>query len=161
MELCSEDSVHSIFAQVMRLHFIRTHSLLEKTGVYPGQPPLLFLLYKNNGQSQKELSNKMGIKPSTITVMINRMEKTDLIERKQDGKDQRISRIFITSNGMEVCKKLLVIHEEIEREVFSNFTSEEKVILRRLLMQVRDNLLNVCKDSSVCHHSQAIEDSLK
>lgn len=146
MEFCSEDSVHSIFAQVMRLQFCRTHTLLEELGLYPGQPPLLFLLYKKNGQSQKELSSKMGIKPSTLTVMIKRMEKLGLVSRHQDESDQRISRIFITEEGLELCKKVAVVHRQIEEESYLNFNMEEKILLKRLLMQVRDNLQKLCED---------------
>ncbi|SHH74224.1 DNA-binding transcriptional regulator, MarR family [Clostridium collagenovorans DSM 3089] len=144
-----DGTLQGVFSQVMRLHFLRTHSLLEKTGVYPGQPPLLYLLYKKNGRSQKELAEKMGVKPATIAVMIKRMEKNELLERKQDEKDQRVSRIFITDKGKEVCKNLIVIHKEIEEECFRNFTEEEKIILRRLLMQVRDNLQTICNGEKV------------
>ena len=146
MDLCSDESIRNIFAEVMRLHFLRSYSLLEKTGVYPGQPPLLFLLNKQNGQSQKELSDKLRVKPATTNVMIKRMEKSELVERRQDEKDQRISRIFITEKGLEVCNTLIKIHEEIEKECFANFTNEEIILMRRFLMQIRDNLLDVCKD---------------
>ena len=101
MECFSKDSVYGLFAELGRLHFLRTHSFLEKTGVYPGQPPLLFALYKENGQSQKDLAKKMRIKPATMTVMIKRMEKTNFIERNQDDNDQRISRIYITEKGIK------------------------------------------------------------
>ncbi len=42
----------------------------------------------------KELADKRKVKASTTTVMIKRMEKAGLVERKQDEKDQRVSRIF-------------------------------------------------------------------
>lgn len=147
-EISNDESLRHVFNQVMRLHFVRSHSLLEKTGVYPGQPPLLFSLYKHNGQSQRELADKLNVKASTIAVMIKRMEKTEVIVRKQDENDQRISRIFITDKGKEVCDKLKEIHEQIEEESFKNFTSEEKVLLRRLLIQVKDNLSEVCDRES-------------
>ncbi|HEY5523726.1 MAG TPA: MarR family transcriptional regulator [Clostridium sp.] len=141
MECFAKDSLYGLFAELGRLHFSRSHSFLEKTGVYPGQPPLLFALYKENGQSQKDLANKMRIKPATMTVMIKRMEKTNFIERSQDENDQRISRINITEKGIKVCEHLIVISKEIEKECFQNFTQDEKMLLRRLLMQMRDNLV--------------------
>lgn len=156
-EYGKEESLRQVFSQVMRLHFIRTHSLLEETGLYPGQPPLLFSLSHKNGQSQRELADNLKVKPSTVTVMIKRMEKTALIERKQDEDDQRISRIFITDEGREICNELISIYDRIENEAFANFTPEEKVILRRLLMQLRENLEEVCnkeksKAMDFCNH---------
>lgn len=150
-----EESLRYVFSQVMRLHFIRTHSLLEETGLYPGQPPLLFSLNKKNGQSQRELSENLNVKASTMAVMIKRMEKTGLIKREQDEKDQRISRIFITDAGREICEKLKTVHDQIEEEAFRNFTVEEKLLLRRLMMQLKENLEEACgkdKNISFCSH---------
>jgi len=134
------DSLQNIFYQVIRLHHQRSHMLLDKVGVYPGQPFLLFALYHSNGQSQKDLANKLNIKASTITIMVKRMEKGGLVERRQDLEDQRISRVYITEKGMEVCKEVEEIRKVIEAESFSNFTEEEQTILSKLLMKMRDNL---------------------
>ena len=87
--------------------------------------------------------------------MIKRMEKTGLIKREQDEKDQRISRIFITDSGREICEKLKAVHDQIEEEALRNFTIEEKLLLRRLMMQLRENLEEACgKDKNInfCNH---------
>jgi DNA-binding MarR family transcriptional regulator len=156
MEIFPKDSLYGLFAELGRLHFLRSHCFLEKTGVYPGQAPLLFSLYKENGQSQKELAKKMRIKPATMTVMIKRMEKTNFIERSQDENDQRISRIYITEKGIKICEELIVIKKGIEEECFQNFTQDEKILLRRLLMQMRDNLVIGCDKVK---ESQEMEDN--
>ncbi len=138
------DALHSVFREVNRLHHYRMHMLLENEDVYPGQPPLLFSLLGKNGQSQKDLADRLNVKPATITVMLRRMEKSKLVERRQDTEDQRISRVYLTERGGEVCRKLLSIMESIDRECFSGFTEEEKMLLRRLFMQIRDNLARAC-----------------
>ncbi|QUH19218.1 MarR family winged helix-turn-helix transcriptional regulator [Alkaliphilus sp. B6464] len=147
MDFHDPDSLQHIFYQVIRLHHQRSHMLLDKVGVYPGQPFLLFALYHRNGQSQKDLANKLNIKASTIATMVKRMEKVGLIERRQDFEDQRVSRVYITEKGMEVCKEVDKIRKVIEIESFSNFTEEEQMLLRRLLMQMRDNLKKACHNS--------------
>ncbi|WMJ80177.1 MarR family transcriptional regulator [Clostridium sp. MB40-C1] len=142
MNFCEHDSLYHIFIQVIRLHYHRTHILLEKVGVYPGQPPMLIALYHKDGQSQKELADKLKIKPSTITVMLRRMEKAQLVERRLDVEDQRVSRVYLTHQGKKICKEVKEIIQSIGSECFSGFTVEEKVLFRRLLMQMRDNLSN-------------------
>ena len=144
MEEINDDSLRHVFMQVIRLQFLRSHSLLENTGMYPGQPPFIFALKKKDGQSQKELADKRKVKASTTTVMIKRMEKAGLVERKQDEKDQRVSRIFLTDKGLEICNKVEEFNKELEKEFFLGFSEEEKIVLRRLLMQVRDNLKAGC-----------------
>lgn len=137
------DSLYHVFLQVIRLHYQRTHVMLDKIGVYPGQPPMLFTLFHKDGQSQKELANKLKIQPATITVMLKRMEKAGLVERRQDKEDQRIWRVHITEEGRKICAEVNEILKDIDEEMFKNFADEEKILLRRLFMQMRDNLLEV------------------
>lgn len=140
----SDDSLYAVFGQVIRFHYSRTHMLLEKIGVYPGQPPLIFILGRQDGQSQKELAEKLHIKAATITVMLNRMENAGLIERRSDENDQRVSRVYLTDFGKKLGVEVKESLKVIEAECFQNFSAEEKIILRRLLMQMRDNLVAVC-----------------
>lgn len=140
VEKIDKGSLYYIFLEILRLHHYRTHVLLEEIGIYPGQPPLLFILNKKDGQSQKEIAEKLKITPATLTVMLKRMEKVNLVERKQDVEDQRISRVYLTDRGREICNKAMEVIKNLEEECFGNFTVEEKIILRRLLMQMRDNL---------------------
>ncbi len=139
------NSLHDILLEVIRFHYCRTHKLLEKIGIYPGQPPMLLELQNKDGQSQSELARKLKIKPATVTVMINRMEKVGLLERRQDPDDKRISRIYLTQKGRNMCRELERVKQKIDSECLINFTVEEQILLRRLLMQVRDNLKMACE----------------
>lgn len=141
MEILSKDSLYYIFLEVIRFHYYRTHVLLEEIGVYPGQPPMLFILNQEDGLSQKELANKLKIKPSTITVMLKRMEKANLIVRKKDDKDQRVSRVYLTEKGKKVCEDTIKVVKQIERECFKDFTEEEKETLKSLFLKMKNNII--------------------
>ncbi|SHI65540.1 DNA-binding transcriptional regulator, MarR family [Clostridium cavendishii DSM 21758] len=143
MKCFNDDSLYSVFYRVIKLHYRTMHGMLDKIGIYPGQPPVLFSLYFKDGQSQKELADKIKVKPATITVMLSRMEKAELVTRKPDKDDQRVSRVFITDKGRETCEKVKEITKEAQEICFKNFTQEELIIIRRLFMQMKDNLLEV------------------
>lgn len=81
--------------------------------------------------------------------MAQRLEKNGIVERRQDENDQRKSRIFLTDKGKELCQELERIHSQITDECFKGLTTDEKVIFRRLLMQIRDNLTEVCKNADI------------
>lgn len=142
MGYCKEDSLYSIFGQVVKLNFQKMQIRLDKIGIYPGQPPVLFYLLKEDGQSQKELAQKIMIQPATITVMLKRMEKANIVERRVDSNDQRVVRVYLTDEGKKIGEKAKGIFEEMGKICFANFTKDEEIILRRLLMQMKDNLLN-------------------
>ncbi|KRQ88055.1 putative HTH-type transcriptional regulator YusO [Caloramator mitchellensis] len=146
MDNCNFDNLHQAFMMVIKLHYQRLHATLEKLGLYPGQPPMLFILYKNNGQSQRELAEKLHIKPATTTVMLTRLEKAGLVTRKQDELDQRISRVYLTDKGMEVCEVLKKVMGDLNEECFGNFSDDEKELLRNLLQKMADNLSNKCEN---------------
>lgn len=149
MNAIDENSLHVIFSKLIRLHFLRSHSYLDKIGIYPGQAPLLFTLKKKNGQSQKELSKKLSVTPATITVMVQRMEKNGYIRREVDENDKRITRIFINEKAIKICDELYKIHKEIEKECMINFKEADKIILIKLLNQVKENLMKSCDNNNI------------
>ena len=69
-------SMDFLLGQVSRLHRYRAHELLDRFGLYRGQPPLLFELWKQEGLTHTELAARLGITSATITRMIQRMEKS-------------------------------------------------------------------------------------
>lgn len=142
-------SLQGLFLQVTRLHFLRSHSLVGNTKVHHGQEGLLVALHSCQGRTQKELANIMGIKPATMTVMIQRMEKNGLVRKEQDKEDQRTTRIYITKKGEDEYKKVKAIWDQIEEEMFENFSIEEKIILKRLLMQMQSNFLDKMPDTKL------------
>ena len=134
------DSVDLILGQFIKAHRQITYTQLAKLGLYPGQPPVLAALSRNDGCSQTELVNSLSVKPATITVTLQRMEKVGLLTCKSDVKDLRISRVYITDKGKELAIKVEETVKDIEKECFIGFTQEEKILLRRFLIQMRDNL---------------------
>lgn len=144
MNCCDADSLYVTFGHVIRFHYYRTHTLLEKLGAYPGQPPLLFALAEHDGLSQRDLAKKLHIKAATLTIMLKRMEKTNLVERRQDRKDQRVIRVYLTEDGRQLQRKVKATILEVQQECFSGISEEDKQILHRLFLQMKDNLMRAC-----------------
>lgn len=141
MNVFDKSSLYFSFLEVQRLHYYLTHVMLDEIGVYPGQPPMLFILNKYDGMSQKELAEKLKLKPATITVMLKRMEKANLVVRRQDTEDQRVSRVFITEEGRKTCIKAIEVMRNVERECFGGLSSGEKETLKELFNKMKDNLI--------------------
>lgn len=143
MDVYNFESLTHLMSHVMRLHRSTMHASMPQQELYPGQPPLLFQLYRHDGMSQRELADKLRITPATLTVMLNRMEKTGLVERKPDERDQRISRVYITDRGRSVHDEAKQVLKTLETQCFAGFTAEEKVLLRRFLLHMYENLKSV------------------
>ena len=142
MRMNSFNSLQHTFIQVSKTHRNQIHALLaeKQVEVYPGQPPLLFALSRQDGQSQRELADSLQIKPATLTIMLNRMGKAGLIERQPDEKDQRVSRIYVTAKGKQAHEEVKAALKTVETTCFHGFTLEEKDLLQALLLRMYDNL---------------------
>lgn len=84
------------------------------------------------------------VRPPTVAVMLQRMEKAELIRRKPDEKDQRVSRVYLTDKGRDVHRDVQKMVETIDRECLDGFTREEVLLLKRFLRQIKENLVTVC-----------------
>lgn len=140
MNLYQAEYLDFVFRQVSKLHHQTVQKLFAGKEIFPGQPPLLRALSAKDGQSQKELAEEMQITPATLNVMIGRMEKNGLVARRADPSDQRISRVWITDKGRIAHQDLKGIIAAMDRTCFETFTTEEKIVFRRLLLQMYENL---------------------
>lgn len=138
-----ENSAYGSFLKAMKLHYKCNQKILEKKGLYAGQPPLLFSLMKNGVQSQKELAEKLNIKPATVNVMIKRLEKAGLVEKSKDEDDLRVSRIKLTDRGRTLCIEAMDSIEEMSKKIFDSLNADEEESLKFLLNKVNFSLMEV------------------
>jgi DNA-binding MarR family transcriptional regulator len=139
-EPAEAESLDSLFAQICRLKHARIHTLLEALGLYRGQPSLLQALWEHEGLMHTELARRLQVQPATITKMLQRMEKAGFVERRPDPDDQRVSRVYLTEAGRVVRSDVQQVWRQLEEEAFAGFTLEERVLLRRFFLHIRENL---------------------
>jgi len=138
-------SLGTLMGQVIRIRHNRMTQLLEGLGIHPSQAQMLFLLMHDEGLTQKQIGEKTNLRPATITVMLNRMEKAGFVERKQDPEDLRVYRVYITDKGRTVDEAVQMAMEQVQKEAYEGFSNEEMLLMRRLLNHVKDNLEKAIK----------------
>ncbi len=112
----------------------------NKLGLHAGQERVLLCLMHHDDMGQSELVNNLCVEPPTVTKMLQRMEKSGLVERRQDNEDGRASRVNATELGRALQQPILEIWSNLEKQMLANMTLTEQVLLRRLLMQALTNL---------------------
>ncbi|NLG29183.1 MAG: MarR family transcriptional regulator, partial [Chloroflexi bacterium] len=85
-----------LIAHVSHLHYDRARMLFDTIGLYRGQPPVLRHLEEQPGLSHSELAARLGIRPATVSKMLDRMERAGFVMRQPDALDQRVSRVFLS-----------------------------------------------------------------
>lgn len=135
-----ENSLLSLFMKVDRHFMAKCFGQMQGLGIYPGQIPVLGMVSKKEGLSQKELAEILRIKPPTVTVSVQRLEKAGFLYKKPDEKDQRIARIYLTEKGKETKARALQRIRENESVMLEGFSETEQCLLRRFLEQILENI---------------------
>lgn len=115
--------------------------ITKKYNLTVGQPKILDFLLEHDGIEQKEIAQGCHIEPATLTSLLNRMEKNDLIERRTLNGNRRSFYIFLTENGRKKACIVKQIFEDIEKKIFHGFSDEERFLLMKLLLKVYENML--------------------
>ncbi|MBZ9693021.1 MarR family winged helix-turn-helix transcriptional regulator [Clostridium sp. M14] len=102
----------------------------------------LYYIGKTNGIFQKELSDYMSVKESSMVRLIDRMEKDDLVERRKEIKDRRVTRIFLSDKGKKLREELIPLGEEFQRDAVNGIQEDELNIFKNVLEKM---INNVCK----------------
>ena len=105
-----------------------------------GQAGILFALKRQKTMSQRELAEALRIKPPSVTAAIKKLESSGLVMRQRDENDQRVMKLQLTTEGEHYVERIVQSIRETEALAMQNISQEEKLFLRRLLIQIRDNL---------------------
>src|SRR5689334_12956537 len=85
-----------------------------------------------------ELVRVFGAKHSTMTSMLDRLEKRGLIERKSNPEDRRSLLIGLTRKGQTAAVKVNALVEEIEREIGKHVSARELEGFRAVIRAVEE-----------------------
>lgn len=135
-----EMPIITVMNQIMHMEMKSASQLFKEYDLKPWQAGILFALHHNSGLSQRELAKKMRLTPPTITSGIQKMEKQGLIERWSDEQDQRIMRLYLTEKAESCIEQVWDVVRRMEEMLIQGFTMEEKILLKRFLLQMLDNL---------------------
>ncbi len=90
---------------------------LEPFGISIPQSFILKSLLEEDGTTLKEIGNRTLIDSSSMTVLVDKLEKDKLVERKLDAQDRRAIRIFITESGRELAEEVLEIANNFNKKI--------------------------------------------
>ncbi|MGI5920823.1 MAG: MarR family winged helix-turn-helix transcriptional regulator [Syntrophomonadaceae bacterium] len=99
---------------------------LQSLGISIPQSFILSNLLKADGLTLKEIGEKCLIDSSSMTVLIDKLEKEGLVERRLDNRDRRAIRIFITDKGRQTASEVVEIGSEVNNLLFDLIGEENQ-----------------------------------
>lgn len=89
---------------------------------------------------QRDIEEKFGIRRSTATGIINRMEKNGLVVRNKVDYDARLKKLVLTDKAREINKLVEEDIGNIEKIIIDGIEEEELETFRRVMKKMKDNL---------------------
>lgn len=120
----------------------RGNANLKEVGLTLAQGHILGYLFHSEGYraSMKELERTAKVAQSTTAGMVARLEANGFVETATDPLDKRIKIVTLTEQGKESIKDVKRSMQQVEAELFVNFTEQELVELKILLEKIaKDN----------------------
>lgn len=135
-----EDEIRELLYKVSG-QLRRTYDeLLRKVDLHVGQDQLLCQLWKEDGITQMQLSERLNIEPPTVTNMINKLEKKGIVSRTRDEADKRVSRVYVTPEGRQLLTPVESIWHSVTEKLLKDIPVEERKILVELLQRMDRNI---------------------
>src|SRR5205823_7646884 len=110
-----------LIARLALIHRTRVSEYLSQHNLYVGQEMLLKCLWNQDGLSQKEIADLMGVQAATATRMVIRMEQSGFVERETDAEDQRVSHVYLTDLGRSLQTAVEAGWLAIEQQILQGF----------------------------------------
>ena len=165
--------MNSKFKIVSRMNFLefmmktKIKQKMDKANIHPGQPFILKIIGENPGISQTELAEKLRVTPASVAVSTKRLEKQDLIIKKEDEHNLRLNHIYLTEKGEEIVEYIKGTFKKIHAQMFENLTEEELSTLISLYNKMIVNLSDLDKektdltDAELCSLAKRIKEEDK
>lgn len=96
--------------------------------------------HQNEDIYQRNLEVDFSVRRSTITGIIQNMEKSGLIVRESVESDARLKKIVLTEKAIKLHRMVEKTIEEFEKDLCQGVTEEEKEVFFRVTEKLRNNL---------------------
>lgn len=104
--------------------------------VTPSQLAILFILKNKNSQTMTELSLELDTDNSAVTRVVDRMEKSGLVQRNNSSNDRREYHITITDDGIAETERVKKVIAAINRKIENEIPAKEIVNLNKTLIKM-------------------------
>lgn len=132
------------FGHLARLTFRAFARTLEQRivphGVTIGQWRFLRELWREDGITQRELSERLSMREPSTVGAVRSLEAAGLVRRVRDKTDRRKIRVHLTARAVRLREPLLGHVRDVNAAATAGIPAEDLEVTRRVLIQLMRNL---------------------
>jgi DNA-binding MarR family transcriptional regulator len=115
---------YAIF-QLARAHRGHAAAMLRAMDLHPGQELLLMHLFDQDGLTQAELLERVGLDHSTVSKSLRRMQEAGLLTREPSPRDRRVMVVHLTDAGRAMRQPVTDMWRTLERISVRDLTPDQ------------------------------------
>lgn len=114
------------------------------------QRRVLMYLKKNGPVTQRVLLEEMGVRASSLSELLGKLENKGWVVKAKSDTDKRNYNVSVTEEGTAALEEMQALHQASIIELFSDFPAEDQAQLAQLLSKLRDQWRE--QEDCTCHH---------
>lgn len=122
-----------------------TKELARRAELTGPQLAVVKILEQIGDLSLSELSERIRAQNSTVTGIIDRMEREDLVVRERSKEDRRVVKIRLTAKGAKIAREIPVEPVEIFKSALDGLSAQEMRDLLRILTKVAKRVRSIVR----------------
>lgn len=144
-----ENDLCWLISDITRLMVTEFNKRMRDQGIQlsRAQGRIIARLLRQDGQTQTELADSMGMEKAPLGIVIDKLETAGFVERLADPSDRRIKRVHATDKVKKITPKVEEISSQLQDEMFSGLSNMRRLQLSQSLAHLKQNLLD-CKTSN-------------
>ncbi len=128
--------IHEIALMAARLFNRR----VKEYGFTRSQWEVLYLLHQDDGQTQTEIAAQLIMAKPPLGKLIDRLEKDQWLERRDDPTDRRAKRVFLMAKSAPLFEPLERLVSDIGDRATDGFSNTERKKFVAMLLAAHRNL---------------------
>lgn len=131
--------VHQVCGRVWN-KILRENDMADLEGA---RGRIIFALWGKDGVPIKTLCEKTSLDKSTLTGIIDRLERDGYVERKSSETDKRSTLISLTGKEQEFAKNIQKVSNQMNKIFYKGFSDDEIIQFEEMLARILEN----CKEA--------------
>ncbi len=111
-------------------------SIVREKGVSLPQVHIVEILGVHGAMRMKELADKIGVTTGTLTVQVEKMVKSGLIQRHPHASDRRSILVGLTDKGVDMYREHDDLHLALTRDITAKLNNDEISSLLSCLLKI-------------------------
>jgi DNA-binding MarR family transcriptional regulator len=122
--------------RVMRRVYEHYDSRLSPFNLTTPQYMVFNALWPGDGITIGELGQRVALDGSTITGILDRMEKSGYVERRPNAEDRRSALVYLTQKAREVGPRIISFADELDATIRKDFSAQDMAVFERVLRKL-------------------------